>query len=86
MLRKKPAFSHGQWNKFEDLAAGESRTNNTTRGYNNGFTISLPARAIEWTLIDRVKIEESLSKTTFHQDAVGNNGPDPKNPSPEQGG
>ncbi len=55
---------------------GESRTNNITEGYNNGFSISLPSRAKEWTLTERFKVEESMAKTTLHQAAVGNNGPD----------
>jgi hypothetical protein len=79
MLRKKPAYPQEQWSKYEDLFGGESRTNNIMDGYNNGFSISLPARATEWTLIERFKVEESLAKTTLHQAAVGNNGPDMKN-------
>jgi hypothetical protein len=55
---------------------GESRTNNVTEGYNNSVSISLPARATEWTLIERFKVEESMAKTTLHQAAVGNKGPD----------
>jgi hypothetical protein len=62
MLRKKPAYSHDQWNKYEELIAGESRTNNTTEGYNNSFSTSLPAGATEWSLTDRFKIEESVQR------------------------
>jgi hypothetical protein len=67
MLWKKPAYPHEQWSKYEELLGGESRTNNITEGYNNGFSIFLPSRATEWTLIERFKVEESMAKTTLHQ-------------------
>jgi hypothetical protein len=74
--RKKPSYPHEQWNKFKEVVTGEAKTNNVVEGFNNGFASSLPARATDWIIIDRFKMEESLAKTTLHQAAVGNNGAD----------
>jgi hypothetical protein len=35
----------------------------------------MPVEALVWTLTDRFKIEDSLSKTAVHQAAVSNNSP-----------
>jgi hypothetical protein len=62
--RKKPSYSHKQWNKFKEVVTEEAKTNNIVEGFINGFASSLPARASDWTIIDCFKMEESLAKNT----------------------
>ena len=70
--RKRPLFAHSLWNKYKAVKAGDMRTNNVVEGYNHAFSLSLPSRATEWTVIDRFKVEESTSKTILHQAAIEN--------------
>ena len=56
----------------DDIRARDMRTNNVVEGYNHAFSLSLPSRATEWTVIDRFKAEESTSKTILHQAAIEN--------------
>lgn len=73
-IRRKPAYPHHMWNKFEAVGATRSRTNNAMEGYNHAFSLSLPARASEWVLIDRFKAEEAMAKRTLLDRAMGQPG------------
>jgi hypothetical protein len=64
------------WNKFEATLNGENQTNNLVEGFNNGFKLFLPPKASDWMVIDRFRTEESLSKLSLHQAALGNTGLD----------
>jgi hypothetical protein len=75
-LRKRPSFPHQMWNKYEATLNSDNKTNNLVEGFNNGFKLSLPPKASDWTVIDRFRTEESLSKLSLHQAALGNTGPD----------
>jgi hypothetical protein len=70
-LRKRPSYPHEMWNKFEATLNGDHKTNNLVEGYNNGFKLSLPPKASDWTVIDRFRTEESLSKLSLQQAALG---------------
>ena len=65
MQRKRTLFAHSLWNKYQAVRAGDMRTN-------HAFSLSLPSRATEWTVIDCFKAEESTSKTILHQAAIEN--------------
>ncbi len=62
-LRRRPAFAHSLWNKFEATLQGKMRTNNVVEGYNHAFGLSLPSRATDWTVIDRFHTEDATIKT-----------------------
>ncbi len=51
---------------------GDHRANNIVEGFNHGFSLSLPARATEWSIIERFKAEETMAKVALHQGAMGN--------------
>jgi hypothetical protein len=71
-LRRRPAFAHSLWNKFEATLQGKMRTNNVVEGYNHAFGLSLPSRATDWTVMDRFRTEDATIKTLLHQAAIGN--------------
>jgi hypothetical protein len=71
-LKKKPAFAHTLWKKFEATLSGEQKTNNMVEGYNHAFRLSLPARAANWTVMDRFRTEDANCKTVLHQAAMEN--------------
>jgi hypothetical protein len=75
-LRKRPSFPHEMWNKFEATLNGDHKTNNLVEGFNNGFKLSLPPKASDWTVIDRFRTEESWSKLNLQKAALGNTVPD----------
>jgi len=52
-IRKPPTFPHILWNKHEATLLNEKKTNNICEGYNHAFGLSLPARATDWTVMDR---------------------------------
>jgi len=71
-LRKRPLFAHSLWSKYQTTLDGLLKTNNLVEGYNHAFALSMPARASDWSVIDRLKTEESTSKALLHQAAIGN--------------
>jgi len=72
LLRKRPRFDHSLWSKYQSTLDGLLKTNNLVEGYNHAFSLSMPARASEWSVIDRLKTEESTSNALLHQAAIGN--------------
>jgi hypothetical protein len=53
---------------------GDQKTNNLVEGFNHGFSLSLPAHAMDWSVIERFKVEEAMTKVALHQAAMGNTG------------
>jgi hypothetical protein len=45
-------------------------------GYNHAFRLSLPARATDWTVLDRFRTEDATCKTVLHQATMGNSSGD----------
>jgi hypothetical protein len=74
--RKDPLFNHTLWNKYQATLEGDVKTNNTIEGYNLGFSLSTPARASDWVVMDRFKTEETTRKSLLHQAAMGCSGSD----------
>jgi hypothetical protein len=72
-IRKRPLYPHTLWNKFEATLNGDKKTNNLCEGYNHAFGLSLPAKATDWTVMDRFRTEDATTKTVLHQAAMGNN-------------
>jgi hypothetical protein len=73
-IRKNPVYSHDLWNKFKAVLDGDHRTNNIVEGFNHGFSLSLPSRATEWSVIKRFRVEEAMAKVALHQAAMRNTG------------
>ncbi len=73
-LRKNPAYSHDPWNKHKAILNGDHRTNNIVEGNNHRFSLLHPAETSDWSVIDRIKTEESMTKSSLHQVAMGNTG------------
>jgi hypothetical protein len=73
-IRKNPAYSHDIWNKFKAVLDSDHRTNNIVKGFNHGFSLSLPSRATEWSVIKRFRVEEAMAKVALHQAAMRNTG------------
>jgi hypothetical protein len=73
-IRKNPAYSHDLWNKYKAVLDGDHRTNNIVEGFNHGFSLSLPSRTTEWSVIERFKVEEAMAKVALYQAAMGNTG------------
>jgi hypothetical protein len=53
---------------------GNHRTNNIVEGNNHRFSLLLPVKTTDWIVIDRFKTEESMTKSSLHQVAMGNTG------------
>ena len=58
-LRNQPRFPHTLWNKYEAVLNDEFMTTNSAEGYNYGLASSLSENSGTWTLIARLKAEES---------------------------
>lgn len=67
---RKPKYSLQQWNLYEAVIEGRDVTNNHAEGYNHAFSISVPAHAHEWVIIDRFREEEAKMHRTL-MDAAG---------------
>jgi hypothetical protein len=70
-LCRRPTFAHSLWNKFEATQQSKMQTNNVVEGYNHAFGLSVPSRATDWTVMDRLRIEDATIKTLLHQAAIG---------------
>jgi len=75
-VRKRPAIPLSMWNKHVATLRGEARTNNAMEGYNRTFSMSIPAKASEWFIMDRFRDEESVAKTGFVDAAMGRTSPE----------
>jgi hypothetical protein len=42
------------WNKYEATLNGDNKINNLVEGFNNSFKLSLPPKASDWMVIDRL--------------------------------
>jgi hypothetical protein len=73
-VRKSPAYSHVLWNKYKAIMDSGQRTNNIIEGYNHSFSLSLSALATDWSIVERFKAEEAMTKAALHQAAMGNTG------------
>jgi MULE transposase domain len=76
--RKRPGYPTEMWNKYEATLEGQPRTNNNVEAYNRAFSLSVPANATVWSLVDRFLMEESLAKQSLLQAARGNGSPEEK--------
>ena len=68
-----PKYALQQWNLFEAIINERDVTNNHAEGFNHAFSISVPAHAHEWVIIDRFREEEATMHRTL-MDAAGGQG------------
>ena len=59
-LRKNPRYHFGLWSKYETIKQGDDTTTNSSEGFNNAISLSIPRNASIWSLIHQFKTEESV--------------------------
>jgi hypothetical protein len=70
-IRKNLAYSHDLWNKFKAVLDGDHRTNDMVEGFNHGFSLLLPSCAMEWSVIERFKVEEAIAEVAYTRQPWG---------------
>lgn len=68
-----PKYALQQWNLYSAVIEERDITNNHAEGFNHAFSISVPAHAHEWVIMDRFREEEATVHRTL-MDAAGGMG------------
>jgi hypothetical protein len=67
--------------KFQSVLDGDHRdpkASSIAEGFNNAFCLSLPACRTDWYIMERFQMEESMSKASLQQAAIGDLAQTPK--------